>query len=70
MPPDTTVRVIARFEDYADPDVPYMFHCHVLQHEDDGMMGQFVVVLPGQRARTPPPTPADHADSSVCRARR
>ena len=47
VPPDTTVRVVARFEDYADPDVPYMFHCHVLQHEDDGMMGQFVVVVPG-----------------------
>ena len=24
-----------------------MFHCHVLAHEDDGMMGQFVVVEPG-----------------------
>ena len=27
-----------------------MFHCHVLRHEDQGMMGQFVVVEPGQRA--------------------
>jgi FtsP/CotA-like multicopper oxidase with cupredoxin domain len=25
-------------------DTPYMFHCHILQHEDQGMMGQFVVV--------------------------
>jgi FtsP/CotA-like multicopper oxidase with cupredoxin domain len=33
-----------RFSDYTDPDVPYMFHCHVLEHEDSGMMGQFVVV--------------------------
>jgi FtsP/CotA-like multicopper oxidase with cupredoxin domain len=24
--------------------MPYMFHCHILQHEDRGMMGQFVVV--------------------------
>ncbi|MEX2449622.1 MAG: multicopper oxidase domain-containing protein [Rhodospirillales bacterium] len=39
-----TVRVIARFEDYADPDHPYMYHCHILEHEDAGMMGQFVVV--------------------------
>ncbi|MEQ8192912.1 MAG: multicopper oxidase domain-containing protein [Rhodospirillales bacterium] len=39
-----TVRVIARFEDYADPDRPYMYHCHILEHEDAGMMGQFVVV--------------------------
>ncbi len=37
-----------RFEDYADPDSPYMYHCHLLRHEDAGMMGQFVVVKPGQ----------------------
>ena len=39
-----TVRVIAKFEDYADPDLPYMYHCHILEHEDAGMMGQFTVV--------------------------
>lgn len=27
-----------------------MFHCHVLRHEDRGMMGQFVVVEPGEEA--------------------
>ena len=37
------VRVIAKFEDYADPKLPYMFHCHILEHEDAGMMGQFTV---------------------------
>jgi bilirubin oxidase len=42
--PAETVRVIMRFEDYADPNLPYMFHCHILEHEDMGMMGQFVVV--------------------------
>jgi FtsP/CotA-like multicopper oxidase with cupredoxin domain len=44
VPPNETVRLVTRFEDYADPDLPYMFHCHVLEHEDRGMMGQFVVV--------------------------
>ncbi len=39
-----TVRIIAKFEDYADPDMPYMYHCHILEHEDAGMMGQFTVV--------------------------
>jgi FtsP/CotA-like multicopper oxidase with cupredoxin domain len=24
--------------------VPLMFHCHILEHEDTGMMGQFVTV--------------------------
>jgi FtsP/CotA-like multicopper oxidase with cupredoxin domain len=38
-----TVRIITRFEDYADPKLPYMYHCHILEHEDAGMMGQFVV---------------------------
>ncbi len=37
------VRVIARFEDAADGDNPFMFHCHNLEHEDGGMMGQFTV---------------------------
>ena len=41
--PFETVRIIKRFHDYADPASPYMFHCHILEHEDVGMMGQFVV---------------------------
>ncbi|MCF3649718.1 multicopper oxidase family protein [Synoicihabitans lomoniglobus] len=39
----STVRFIAVFDDHANDDVPYMYHCHILTHEDDGMMGQFVV---------------------------
>jgi bilirubin oxidase len=39
-----TVRIIMRFTDFADPTTPYMYHCHLLTHEDNGMMGQFVVV--------------------------
>jgi FtsP/CotA-like multicopper oxidase with cupredoxin domain len=42
--PNETVRVITRFEDFADADIPYMYHCHILEHEDAGMMGQFVVI--------------------------
>lgn len=41
--PFETVRIIKRFHDYADPVKPYMFHCHILEHEDVGMTGQFVV---------------------------
>lgn len=47
MAPGSTVRLALRFTDYADPHAPYMYHCHLLQHEDAGMMGQFVVVRPG-----------------------
>ena len=42
--PDETVRFITTFDDFADPDIPYMYHCHLLGHEDAGMMGQFLVV--------------------------
>jgi FtsP/CotA-like multicopper oxidase with cupredoxin domain len=42
--PDERVEIISRFEDYADTETPYMYHCHILEHEDAGMMGQFLVV--------------------------
>ena len=40
--PQETVRFITKFEDFAS-STPYMYHCHMLIHEDGGMMGQFVV---------------------------
>jgi bilirubin oxidase len=42
--PMETVRFITQFTDFANDSVPYMFHCHMLVHEDDGMMLQFEVV--------------------------
>jgi FtsP/CotA-like multicopper oxidase with cupredoxin domain len=51
--PETRYELVLRFEDYADPDTPYMYHCHLLWHEDQGMMGQFAVVEPGQQATLP-----------------
>ena len=42
--PKETVRIITHFSDFTDPHNPYMFHCHILEHEDAGMMGQFVVI--------------------------
>jgi len=38
------VRIIMKFPEYSDAKTPYMYHCHILEHEDQGMMGQFVVV--------------------------
>ena len=38
------VRIIMRFTDFTDEEHPYMYHCHILEHEDRGMMGQFLVV--------------------------
>ncbi len=52
--PQSTVRLLVEFTDYTNRDWPYMFHCHLLLHEDIGVMGQFVVVKPGQTAGRPP----------------
>jgi len=46
---DANYRIIMRFRDHSDPNRPYMYHCHVLFHEDQGMMGQFLVVKPGEK---------------------
>jgi len=35
--------VLVRFGHDAPADAPYMYHCHILEHEDCGMMGQFTV---------------------------
>ncbi len=43
VPANESVKVIVQMKDYADNSVPYMYHCHFLEHEDAGMMGQFVV---------------------------
>lgn len=44
--PQETVRFIAKFETFSNETVPYMYHCHLLTHEDGGMMGQFIVSSP------------------------
>lgn len=49
------VRLAVDFGSYPDPDpdpdTPYMYHCHLLYHEDSGMMGQFVIVEPGTESQ-------------------
>ncbi|HEX6340980.1 multicopper oxidase family protein [Umezawaea sp.] len=47
-------RLAMRFSDHTDPNVPYMYHCHLLQHEDEGMMGQFVVLGDGEEVGVVP----------------
>jgi bilirubin oxidase len=38
-----SVKLITKYEHFSDPNMPYMYHCHILSHEDGGMMGQFIV---------------------------
>jgi FtsP/CotA-like multicopper oxidase with cupredoxin domain len=42
--PGRTLRLIVGFDGTPDVEFPYMFHCHILEHEDMGMMGQFYIV--------------------------
>jgi FtsP/CotA-like multicopper oxidase with cupredoxin domain len=36
--------VLVRLDHPASLKMPFMYHCHILEHEDHGMMGQFTVV--------------------------
>jgi len=44
LPAGESVKFIVRMTDFTDANSPYMYHCHLLEHEDLGMMGQFTVV--------------------------
>lgn len=47
VPPNNgSAKIIIKYEDFADSTMPYMYHCHILSHEDNGMMGQFKVNPP------------------------
>ena len=35
--------IIVRFDYEATDEYPYMLHCHILEHEDYGMMWQYTV---------------------------
>jgi blue copper oxidase len=50
------VRFITQFVDFFNDTLPYMYHCHMLTHEDDGMMGQFLVLPPCQSISQQPQT--------------
>lgn len=58
LPAGTEAELLVRFTGHTGARHPFMFHCHLLRHEDQGMMGQLVVVGPGQEAGAPP----DHHD--------
>ena len=47
--PDMVTRIIVRFEGYTGR---YVWHCHILEHEDNEMMRPFEIV-PANRARKP-----------------
>jgi FtsP/CotA-like multicopper oxidase with cupredoxin domain len=37
------VKIAMEFTDYADSEYMYMLHCHLVQHEDEGMMAALMV---------------------------
>ena len=50
-PPGYVTRIIARFEDYTGP---YVWHCHIIEHEENEMMRPYQVLPP---APVPPIVP-------------
>lgn len=69
VPPGGTLHLAIRFGENIDPAVPYMFHCHLLHHENTGMMGQFVIVEPDQADQAAAPVPTDKTDDPFTGAR-
>lgn len=69
--PGWTLRFLAQFDDYPDPIDPmntYMYHCHILTHEDSiggGMMHQFVVTNEGACASSSFPGTGTSAPAMV-----
>ncbi len=43
IPRNGAISFAAKFDDFASDTDPYMYHCHMVNHEDDGLMGQFLV---------------------------
>ena len=42
--PRGSATFVARFSDFSSGEHPYLYHCHMSNHEDGGLMGQFLVV--------------------------
>ncbi|BBH71744.1 multicopper oxidase [Actinoplanes sp. OR16] len=60
LPKQAKARLSVQFGAHADPESPYMYHCHILRHEDKGMMGQFVIASPGTEDLVPRRIPPGH----------
>lgn len=58
--PSVKVRMDFRGQDIGD----FVYHCHILGHEDNGMMA-IIRVLPSQSAKARPPAPATPASPSA-----
>jgi len=43
LPANSRVEAIIQFKQTTVANAPYMYHCHILEHEDAGMMGQLTV---------------------------
>jgi bilirubin oxidase len=44
LPVGESVTFLAKFDDFTSTKHPFMYHCHFANHEDAGMMGQFLVI--------------------------
>ena len=43
VPRNAKVSFVAKFDDFASDSDAFMYHCHMSNHEDGGLMGQFLV---------------------------
>src|SRR5690625_3491150 len=64
VPRGAVVRIAVEFGDHSDTKHPLMYHCHLLKHEDEGMMGQFLLVEPGTESQVPTELPQDNIENN------
>jgi peroxiredoxin len=62
VPRGASATFVARFDDFASDTDPFMLHCHMANHEDGGLMGQFLV------SKNPDAIPRDASGKIIFRA--
>jgi bilirubin oxidase len=69
LPIRESLTFVARFNETASASYPFMYHCHMTNHEDGGLMGQFTVSST-QTASTLGATITALLKSDICRTDR
>ena len=57
VPHGGSVRLVVEFGNHPETEDRLVCHCHLLKHEDEGMMGQFLLVEPGTESHVPTELP-------------
>ncbi|MCI3273269.1 multicopper oxidase family protein [Streptomyces cylindrosporus] len=60
-----SIVIAMEFTDFADDTYMYMLHCHLLQHEDEGMMASLMITDDGSSSTSTSTDTSDSSDSTA-----